>query len=207
MTECREEVWDYASGFIVCVDTGEVVDRIYDYGGSRAHAMESRSRMGLLKARTGYSRNYRNYLALERLAKRLTKGKPWLTVNYVKLYEQGRLIKTITSLKSTSAVGKVISGGIHVALDKVLEVIEEVEPAALARTERAKYALAYIVYLKALGKCMDFLELAEMFNVSQATIKRLEEIANRVYSKAFKSPLLGGPVFQNPRLNFAHKPI
>ncbi len=184
MINCRGEVWDYSSGFVICVDTGEVIDRIYDYRNREASVEEACSRIKLLKVRRGYSRKYRNYLALERRAKRLTKGKPWLRVDYVKLYEQGKLIKTITSLKSANALGKVINGGIHVVLDKVLKIIEDVEPAALARTERAKYALAYIVYLKALGKCMDLLELAEMFNVSQTTIKRLEEIANRVYSKA-----------------------
>jgi len=30
--ECGGFVWDYFCGEVVCVDSGEVVDRIYDYG-------------------------------------------------------------------------------------------------------------------------------------------------------------------------------
>lgn len=195
MAKCKEEVWDYDNGFVICVDTGEVIDRIYDYSNRGIDVEETRNRAEVLKVRRSYSRKYRDYLALERLAKRLTKGKPWLKIDYVKLYEQGKLIKTITSLRSARAVDKVINGGIYAVLDKVLKVIEDIEPAALARTDRARYALAYIVYLKTLGKCVDLLKLAEMFNVSQTTIRRLEEIANRVYSKASTPLLLGKLVF------------
>lgn len=195
MTKCREEVWDYNNGFVICIDTGEVIDRIYDYSNYRFDTEEAHNRVEVLKVKGGYSRKYHDYLALERRAKRLTKGKPWLRVNYVKLYEQGKFIKTITSLRSASAVDRVINGGIHEVLDKIIKIIEDIEPAALARTERAKYALAYIVYLKTLGKCIDLLKLVEMFNISQTTIKRLEKIADRVYSKVSILLLLGKSMF------------
>lgn len=179
------EMWDYANGYVVCTNTGEVVDRIYCYGEMRRREQLGNTNKAndSTKLTGRKSKKYLNYIELEMKAKRMVRKKPWLTVDYAKLYSQGRFVNTIKSWRSIKAVKEATKEGIRPVLNKILEAVEAVEPAALARTERAKYTLAYLIYLMASGKPIIYNDISKMFNVSWTTIKRMEKLAKEIRNK------------------------
>ncbi len=180
-------VWDYERGEVICSSTGEVVDRIYDYGPTimkpetrERLELELRSKPKRNHLELRYSRDYRVYLEAEKRVR----GKPWLVVDYDKLLKTRRFVKTISSHNTIRALDNIRRLGLERDLKKVMELIETVEPSALSRTERARNALAYIV-MSFLDKHRppDPLETVEIFQISNTTYKRLERVAKRIYYK------------------------
>ncbi len=182
-----ELVWDYMRGEVICTTTGEVVDRIYDYGPvhekpetieQRQLLLRSRPRVNIVEKR--YRRHLRTYL----VAERMIDGKPWLRIDYDKLFRTGRFIHTIRSRSTDQALRNVREHGLEDKLRSIIDLLHEIDPVAVSRTERAKLALAYIIlnYIVE-GHPPDIGETVELFSISHTTYRRLERIARRLYGK------------------------
>lgn len=110
MDECRQLIWDYTHGEVVCMDTGEVVDRIYDYG--PVHVGEEAREWARAEERKRLRRyGYRADRELRRLKHRLRKHYRLLRlarsitsrgymVDEERLLRQGRFVLTVYSRKS-----------------------------------------------------------------------------------------------------------
>ncbi len=179
-------IWDYERGEVICSSTGEVVDKIYDYTPHPLHekieVIEQRQKLVRTRPkRNPVEKKYRKHLLFYNKASRIIESKPWLTVDYDKLFKIGRFIKTLSSHSTNKALRNIEEKGIRRDLDKVIEIIKEVEPAAVSRTERAKYALAYIVLKLALtSNPPEVAEVTRLFNISTTTYRRLERLAKRI---------------------------
>jgi len=180
-------VWDYERGEIVCTLTGEVVDRIYDYSPvyEKQETIERielnlRNRPRRNPIEKKYSRDYHIYMR----ARNRIKNKPWLSIDYDKLFKTRRFIRTITSYSTLKALDNIERLGLREKLEEILGVIEAIEPSALARTERARNALAYILLnIIEYSRPPDPRQTIEIFQISITTYRRLERVAKRIYSK------------------------
>ncbi len=180
-------VWDYERGEIVCTLTGEVVDRIYDYSPvyEKQETIERielnlRNRPRRNPIEKKYSRDYHIYMR----ARNRIKNKPWLSIDYDKLFKTRRFIRTITSHSTLKALDNIERLGLREKLEEILGVIEAIEPSALARTERARNALAYILLnIIEYSRPPDPRQTIEIFQISITTYRRLERVAKRIYSK------------------------
>jgi transcription initiation factor TFIIIB Brf1 subunit/transcription initiation factor TFIIB len=183
-------VWDYASGEIVCSQCGVVQGKIfssdipgYNIASTRDQQVsaERRHTHSTLKP---YSPRYKRLLKLYLAASKRVSSKPWLEVDYNKLFETGRFIKTITSLPSKRARESIEKYNYWETVNKGLRVLEAVNPALLARSERCKYALAYIVAMVTeTGKIPSEEEVISVFNVSETSYRRLRLIATSIQSQ------------------------
>lgn len=180
-------VWDYIRGEVICSSTGEVIDRIYDYGPIRERLETIEQRNLLLKNRpktNSIERRYRKHLRTYIVAQKMIKDKPWLHVDYDKLFETGKFIHTIRSKSTDQALKNVRRSGLEKKLKEMIDLIREIDPVAVSRTERAKLALAYILlnYIEK-NTPPDIGETIAIFNISHTTYRRLERIARRLHSR------------------------
>ncbi|MET1159690.1 MAG: TFIIB-type zinc ribbon-containing protein [Thermoprotei archaeon] len=179
-------IWDYVSGLIICSSCGYVVDRIYDYG--PIYEDEETIIWREIKTRSNPRRNpligrVRRHNKLYRLASSYIRNKPWLEIDYDKLFEKGKLVNTIKSRASIEAEKNISEMGLWDIVNEGLKIIEERNPAALARSSRGKYALAYIVavYTKK-HKFPSLEEVMKTFNISETSYRRLLKIAREIVS-------------------------
>lgn len=182
-----EIIWDYDRGEVICSSTGEVIDRIYDYGPIHERPETIEQRHLLLKNRPRINiveRRYRKHLRTYIIAERMIRDKPWLHVDYDRLFETGKFIHTIRSRSTDRALKNVKQNGLEKKLKKILDLIKEIDPVAISRTERAKLALAYILlnYIEK-NTPPDIGETVSIFNISHTTYRRLDRIARRLYNK------------------------
>ena len=179
-------VWEYRSGLVVCSSCGYVVDRIYDYGPLREDEDEIIWRE--IKTRRNPRRNpvkpqYRIHMRLYHQAYSYVKNKPWLEIDYDKVFETGRLINTIKSRATIDAERKISDRRLWRQVNKGIKYIEKTYPVALARSGRGKYALAYIVatYLEK-GVYPSVKEVVDTFNISETSYRRLIKLAKEILS-------------------------
>ena len=109
MSECRQLIWDYERGDVICLDTGEVVDRILDvapplYQESRVQERLRISVKVFRKYRSPIPPSYPEDLELYRRAKRFEER--GYIVDYDKLFSQRRFVETVYSLESYEAIQK-----------------------------------------------------------------------------------------------------
>ncbi|MEZ0393571.1 MAG: TFIIB-type zinc ribbon-containing protein [Desulfurococcaceae archaeon] len=176
--------WEEAEGFVVCTRCGLVVDRISLADPPRQSAdrgPENRWRLSnAIRAFAGLKRRYRSRLrAYERISK-LQRRRPWLIVDAAKLLEMseaGRVTGTITSRASLFALEKVRELNLGEQISRGLEMISASDPTLLARSLRARYALAYMAFsLAEFGTLPSAKEVTEIFNVSASTYRRLAKL-------------------------------
>ena len=180
-------IWDYIRGEVICSSTGEVIDRIYDYGPVHEKLETIEQRNLLLKNRPRVNfikRRYRKHLRTYIVAERMIKDKPWLHVDYDKLFETGKFIHTIRSKSTDRALKNVREKGLEEKLKRIIDLMKEIDPVAVSRTERAKLALAYILlnYIEK-NSPPDIGKTVSIFSISHTTYRRLERIARRLYNK------------------------
>lgn len=188
VSECRGQlIWDYVRGDIICSSTGEVVDRIYSYERPMPKE-ETLERMMLeLKKRPKTNTIYNKYKVHMKFyieAEKIVKNKPWLTVDYEKLFEQKKFVKTINSTSTLRALENIKKLGLEKELKHVINLVKNIDPSILSRTERSKNALAYIIlHLIKYKTTPDVKETIKIFNISLTTYRRLEKIAKKIYMK------------------------
>jgi len=177
-------VWDYASGLVVCSSCGLVVDHVYDYGPVKQD--EETLIWSNVKTRKNPRRNpvltrYSHHYKLYRRAYSYVKNKPWLEIDYDKVFESGRLIHTIKSHATMEAEKNIKDRNLWETVEHGLRIIEEKNPAALARSGRGRYALAYMVATYVDKHTFPTLtEVVNIFNISETSYRRLLKIAREI---------------------------
>lgn len=179
-------VWDYERGEVVCSLCGLVFDKITtleacsygltsggDSGGERRVLMHGYRRVS--------SSRYKHLLGVYRRIVKLVKNKPWLEVDYEKAFENGRFIYTLKSKASIKALKNVEEQGYWEIVKQGLDYINNVNPAFLARSERSRYALAYMVAFKLkTGRYPSREDVTRVFNISNTSYKRLQDLAEKI---------------------------
>jgi hypothetical protein len=177
-------IWDYQSGYVIDSRTGEVIDRIYDYGPQRASEEEEIWRMIRTKKnpRTHPTvRKYRRHYSMYRELESRVKDKPWLEIDYDRYLETGRMVHTIKSRASIEAERKIEERNLWGMINKGIEYIRRRNPVVLARSSRGKYALAYMVSYYLENKRLPRPdEVIEIFNISETSYRRLLKIAHEI---------------------------
>jgi|GEM_PF-1585280 len=199
MSECSKLVWDYSTGEVICIENGEVIDKIYDYGPviRRTEAIE-RERVEELKRFRRYG--YRADRELRRLKHRLRKRYKLLRlaksitsrgyfVDYDKLFSMERFVFTIYSKRSVGVLEWFEKKDLRPVLDKIISVLGDREPIVFTRTIRGRYLLAYLVYEFLRGKDPGYNELDGLrIHISANTFRRLKKLARTIFIK--HKPLL-----------------
>ncbi len=179
-------IWDYELGEVICSSCGLVVDRIYDY----RPLMEDENQViwNMIKTsrnprRNHISRKYRFHMKLYYKVNSYVKDKPWLEIDYEKVFETGKMINTLKSRATIEAEKKISDRKLWRHVREGIRYIEKIYPVALARSGRGKYALAYMVstYLNN-KKFPDMNEVIETFNISETSYRRLLKIAREIVS-------------------------
>lgn len=181
-----ELVWDYELGEVVCGSCGLVVDKIYDYGASKEREDVAEWREVKLKMypkKNKVLKRYKYRIRLYNIAQNYIKDKPWLEIDYSKILEAGKMIKSIKSIATIRAEKNITEKKLWDKVEKGIEYIEKTYPIALARSGRGKYALAYMVYCYIWKtKFPPQNEVLEIFNISETSYKRLLKIAKKIIS-------------------------
>jgi len=180
---CRQKVWDYREGVVVCMDNGEVIGRIYDYSPPRTREDEQQSQPHLRhrpkKVVHGYLRRLKAYMKLLRYEKSLGDG---YVVDEEKLFEaymngenQVRTIKHIRSL------GIILTDKDEELIRIGEEFVSKKAPHLLARSERGRKALSFLVGCILVNRKMPKPKQVTMkFNISWTTYKRLTKLINKI---------------------------
>jgi uncharacterized Zn finger protein (UPF0148 family) len=179
-------IWDYEKGEVVCSNCGLVHGKLttlevaeYRVVDNCNNFKEVRKQSG--KTRSLESREYKYHLKLYRKCVKIIKGKPWLEINYEKVLESGKFIHTIKSRASMKALRNIDENGYWSMIQEGLKYIASINPAFLARSERSKYALAYIVAVKIkTGKYPSKEDVVYVFNISDTSYRRLCMIAEKI---------------------------
>jgi len=177
-------IWLYETGEIVCSSCGSVVGRIDDWRPTRSDENEEIWREIRTREKPKFNpiaRKYRRDYKLYREAESYLRNKPWLEIDYQKYFATGRMINTIKSRASIEAENKISDKKLWSVIEYGLKYVESVNPAALARSARGKYALAYMVARYLENKSFPHLnEVTELFNISETSYRRLLKIAKEV---------------------------
>jgi len=188
--ECRNLVWDHFTGDVICVDNGEVIDRIYDYGPvyEKPEVAERR----LIELRRLYRRcskdvrelqlKIKRHTRLLRLA-RSTTARGYL-VDYDRLLGNGRLVLTVYSRRSLGVLEWFRRRGLLPVLDRIISVLSDLEPRAFSRTIRGRYMLAYMVYEMIRGRDPSYQQLDGLRGfISFTTFRRIKREAREIVAK------------------------
>ena len=135
-------VWDYQRGEVICSSCGLVVDRIYDYSPLREN--EETITWRNIKIRNNPKKNkklyeYKLHIRLYIKAQSYVKDKPWLEIDYEKIFRTGKMINTIKSSATIRAEKNITDKKLWKQIEHGLKIIEEIHPIALARSGRGKY--------------------------------------------------------------------
>jgi hypothetical protein len=169
----EELVWDYRSGFVVCLHCGCVADSIAVHqplagSGDSGYSRKSVERLYRLERglRRRLVREAAERFGLEKRGYVFVDGRPIHT----------RSLAALRNMNVRSDVKALVSEG--------LAVVEAVSPTALCRSLRGRYALAYAVAKLLRGEELNLRELEKLFSVSRATAFRLSKEAERLVKEA-----------------------
>jgi len=185
-------VWDYERGEVVCSSCGLVVDKIttleawsYRVNNNEVEQGRREAHVATIRNRVQSSREYRRLLKIYKLATKIVKEKPWLEVDYEKVIESGKFVLTIKSKASIKALKNIVEYGYMELVKEGLDYISSVNPALLARSERSKYALAYMVAVKIkTGELPTRESVLKVFNISNTSYNRLRNIVEKILREA-----------------------
>lgn len=179
-------IWVYEKGVVVCSTCGLVVERIIYDGPLRGDESEEiwrsiKTRRNPRVDKLYYRYKYHN--KLYRLAESYVKNKPWLEVDYDKVFETGRLVNTIKHRATLDAEKKISRHNLWSIIERGLKHISETNPALLSRSGRGRYALAYIVsYYLDNKQYPSIKDIVNLFNISETSYRRLLKIAREIVS-------------------------
>lgn len=177
-------VWDYRDGFVVCSGCGLVVENIIEEARGGFEGEEELPARRRRPVKRVVSENYSVNMRLYKMAEKRVRNKPWLTVDYDAVLSTKRFVKTIMSKASIEAVENIEANGYWEDVRNGLKLIEELNPALLSRSERGKYALAYMLSVKVrTGKTPGPEDVARVFNISGTNYRRLYNIVKNLAPK------------------------
>lgn len=177
-------IWDYEHGEVVCSKCGIVHERLstleiveYRYNTNS----EKETPLRHIVEKPIVSREYRRFIKIYMKYRKITRNKPWLEIDYAKIQDDSKLVKTLRSRASINAVKNIEENGYWDLVKEGLNYISIVNPALLARSERGKYALAYIIAAKLKTGVYPSRDLVkEIFNISDTSYRRLCIVANKL---------------------------
>lgn len=174
-------VWE--DGFVIDTSTGEVVDRIYDYGPLREKwetreylSLKLRGRSELERGMKKLKRRLRRLVSLYNQAKKLEEA--GFSVDYSRLKKHNYVDDPYGALENFK---KMLEEETLQLLDKIIESLKNKEPTAFMRTLRARYVLAHMILTLARGGKIK--HTSYEFTVSRTTYNRLSHIARKIYKK------------------------
>lgn len=164
----RQLIYDYKEGYVIDAETGEVVDRIYDYSPSMMtqYEREIEPESDRIKYRP-----WRLKKLIETYRKIVIYEERGYIVDYEKLVHN-KMINALKHEKSLKAEKYFAEKGI---LDKLKRTIEELDERGLTSgmTIRGRLVLAYILYKLSHGEIPEYQELRKI--VSDSTIRRIKK--------------------------------
>ncbi|MEM0001184.1 MAG: TFIIB-type zinc ribbon-containing protein [Desulfurococcaceae archaeon] len=179
-------VWDYEHGEVVCSTCGLVHDKLTslelpDYRTGASNVEVSSARRGTRSLKRIPPREYRYRAGLYVECLRLTRGKPWLEIDFDRVFKTGRFIHAITSRASLKALKNIEAHNYWKDVNEGLKHIYSINPAYLTRSERSKYALAYMVAVRLkTGRYPSRERVVSVFNISDTSYRRLCLLAERL---------------------------
>jgi len=179
---CRQKVWDYPEGVVVCLENGEVVDRIYDYSPPRTREDEQQPQLHLWhrpkKVVHGYLRRLKVYMKLLSYEKQL--GDSYV-VDEEKFMEAHMKNKNqVRTVKHIRSLGIVLTDKDEELIRIGEEFVSKKAPHLLSRSERGKKALSFLVgCILVDGEMPKPKQVVEKFHISWTTYKRLKKLINK----------------------------
>ncbi|MEM1696400.1 MAG: hypothetical protein QXQ90_07370 [Desulfurococcaceae archaeon] len=169
----RQLVYDYSEGYVVDAETGEVVDRIYDYSPPRPRSDDSAVVENKKRVRMPGKGLGRLIKAYRRLVEYEKQG---YIVDYEKALSN-RMIKTLVHERSVKAEKHFAEKGL---LNKLAEIVEELDKRGVTSglTIRGRLVLAYVVYKLSRGETPRYNEVQGV--VSESTFRRIKRRAQRL---------------------------
>lgn len=164
----RRLVYDYSEGYVIDAETGEVVDRIFDYSPPR-RTQEDRVELEHKKIKYTPGKKLRRLVeAYQRLIIYEEQG---YIVDYERLVHD-KMIKTLKHERSARAEKYFAEKGV---LDKLMKTVIELDERGLTSgmTLRGRLVLAYILYKMSRGETPEYGELKKI--VSDTTIRRIKQ--------------------------------
>jgi hypothetical protein len=146
----RVLIYDYEEGYVVDAETGEVVERIYDYSPPSGDMELCEGKRGSRRAQVVSRRYYRNR-SLYAKAKRLErKG---FVIDYSRLFSVGFKwsLKRPSSIKLEQFFREL---GLLPELEEIIGEIGREAPHLLTRSRRAQLLIAYV---RVQGHCLGWL--------------------------------------------------
>jgi len=173
--ECKSQklVWDYKRGDVICSSCGLIVDTIY----VNHNHLSKDNELTFKEKKYNGERKVLKMLAHDDIAKKFNLYMNFLNNKRVKLmFETKALTEYIYGKRAPVKIlvkkGTNIDEEIKCKLKTIIDIINKY-PRLASRTDRAKYALAYMVYsLINTGK-VDIYEISKKFNLSVTHAKRL----------------------------------
>ena len=171
-------IYDYCEGYVIDAETGEVVDRIFDYS-PPAHSTDHNTERPLNynnnrlvhPALRGYYKNRRLYAKARRLEER------GFVVDYSRLFDVG-FKRSVLHEKSVKAEIFFNHAGLLAELEGIIREISERAPYLLARSRRGQLALAYVIKKMREGEKPRYRELRGI--VSENAFRRALRAAEKL---------------------------
>lgn len=165
------------------------MERIFD--DSSISPREEANARGKKRGRGGrrpvLSKEYAEILRLYKKGLKLVKGRPWLEVNYEKVFLEKRFVKAIMSRASAEALEDINKHNYWDVINEGMRIIAEANPALLNRSSRGNYALAYMMFVKAsTGRFPEMDEVTKVFRISPSTYARYKTIISRILKKGMR---------------------
>jgi len=183
---CRQEVWDYREGIVVCMDNGEVIGRIYDYSPPRTREDEQQLQPHLWhrpkKVVHGYKKRMSIYMKLLRYERSL--GNDYV-VDEEKFFEAHLNGKNqVRTIKHIRSLGIVLTDEDEELIRIGEEFVFKKAPHLLARSERGRKALSFLVgCILANGEMPKPKQVTTKFNISWTTYKRIRKLIDKIINE------------------------
>ena len=174
----RVLIYDYREGCVVDAETGEVVERIYDYSPPSRDVEKCGEKSGSPRRAQVVSRKYYRDRSLYSKAKRLErKG---FVVDYSKLFSVGFKwsLKRPSSLKLEQFFREL---GLLPELEEIIREIGKAAPHLLTRSRRAQLLIAYVLRELRAGRTPSYSEFKDI--VSDGLFRKAVRIASRLLYK------------------------
>jgi hypothetical protein len=181
----RVLVYDYQEGYVIDAETGEVVDRIYDYsppsrGADTCPSVErdARQRREFKSSYERYKEHYRVYREARRLEER------GFVVDYSRLFTVG-FKNSLRRRTSVAVEQRFRELGLLDELNKIIEEIGERAPHVLARSRRAQLLIAYALRELRAGRRPSYSQCPVKDLVHESLFRATLKVAQRLYKALY----------------------
>jgi hypothetical protein len=181
----RVLVYDYQEGYVIDAETGEVVDRIYDYSPpsrgaecSKSIERDAHQRREFKSSYERYKEHYRVYREARRLEER------GFVVDYSRLFTVG-FKNSLRRRTSVAVEQRFRELGLLDELNKIIEEIGEKAPHVLARSRRAQLLIAYALRELRAGRRPSYSQSPVKDLIHESLFRATLKIAQRLYNALY----------------------